>query len=217
MHPTPMRDALGGPDGALTNLAKHDADIARAMDRFGLPPDRSSPGGFETLARIIIGQQISRSAATSIWNRMQQNNLATSRSIATTGLQALRKAGLSGRKAEYIHGLACGVEDGSIALDELARLPAEEISNRLTSIRGIGSWTADNYRLFVLLDMDAWPYNDLALQEGMRILKNLEQRPDGRKMANMGEKWRPWRGAGALMLWHVYARVVRDGSPMDAS
>ena len=81
-----------------------------------------------------------------------------------------------------------------------------DITKKLVAIRGIGDWTADNYRLFVLADMDAWPYNDLALQEGMKILKSLNTRPDAKTMINMGEAWRPHRGAGALMLWHVYAQ-----------
>ena len=68
-----------------------------------------------------------------------------------------------------------------------------DITKKLVAIRGIGDWTADNYRLFVLADMDAWPYNDLALQEGMKILKSLNTRPDAKTMINMGEAGVPSR------------------------
>jgi DNA-3-methyladenine glycosylase II len=80
-------------------------------------------------------------------------------------------------------------------------------------LRGVGDWTADNYRLFALLDMDAWPYNDLALQEGMKILKSLNSRPDAKTMQNIAMDWQPYRGAGALMLWHIYAQYKKDASP----
>ncbi len=200
-----MQDALLGKKGALGKLAGVDTDIAAALKTHGPPPDRTLPHGFATLARIIIGQQISTKAAASVWDKMCQKGFDQSRIASATGLKKLMKAGLSTRKAEYIKGLAEAIEKGDLNLDELTQVSGEEASKRLVALRGIGEWTADNYRLFVLMDMDAWPYNDLALQEGMKILKRMRKRPDGKKMAAMGEAWKPWRGAGALMLWHIYA------------
>ena len=199
-----MERALMGKDGALRGLAALDPDIARMLEAIGPPPDRTLPHGFGTLARIIIGQQISTKAAAAVWKRMEEAGLDNSPKASKTRLDAFRKAGLSKMKAEYVKGLAGAVEDGRLDLKKLASLKGEEAAGQLTSLRGIGDWTADNYRLFVLLDMDAWPYNDLAMQEGMKILKSLKSRPDGKRMAKMGEKWRPYRGAGALMLWHIY-------------
>jgi len=201
-----MKDALTGENGALLALAGEDRDIAAALEQFGPPPDRTLEPGFATLARIIIGQQISTKAAASVWARMVESGLDHSSNAANAGEGAFRDAGLSARKAEYVKGLAEAVESGALDLDALACMPGEEASEKLVALRGIGAWTADNYRLFVLLDMDAWPYNDLALQEGMKILKSLEARPDGQKMQDMGDAWKPYRGAGALMLWHIYAR-----------
>jgi len=63
--------------------------------------------------------------------------------------------------------------------------------------------------------MDAWPVNDIALQEGMKRLKQLESRPDGKAMQRLGEAWRPYRGAGALMLWHIYGILVRKATISD--
>lgn len=202
---TAMKEALVGQSGALHGLAGIDADIAAALKTHGAPPDRTLPHGFATLARIIIGQQISTKAAASVWSKMCDLGFDHSRHAAATAHDELMQAGLSARKAEYIKGLAEAIEQGDLDLDALRSMPGEEASKRLVAIRGIGEWTADNYRLFVLLDMDAWPYNDLALQEGMKILKQLNERPDGKKMAVMGDAWKPYRGAGALMLWHVYA------------
>ncbi|XDZ64786.1 DNA-3-methyladenine glycosylase [Alphaproteobacteria bacterium LSUCC0684] len=201
-----MQQALMGRDGALLALAREDKEIAAALEQFGPPPDRTLEPGFATLARIIIGQQISTKAAASVWGRMIAAGLDKSAIAAAAPEPILREAGLSGRKAEYIKGLAEAVESGDLDLAALAHMAGEEASRKLTSLRGIGAWTADNYRLFVLLDMDAWPYNDLALQEGMKILKSLNARPGGEMMAEMGKPWKPYRGAGALMLWHVYAQ-----------
>jgi len=201
-----MHHALTHPDGALAKLAALDDDIRSALDAFGPPRDRSEAPGFATLARVIIGQQISTKAAASVWAKMKTNRFDESAIAAAASWEELRGAGLSQRKAEYVQGLAASIESGALDLDALPHLDGEEASRQLVAIRGIGEWTADNYRLFVLADMDAWPFNDLALQEGMKILKALNTRPDGATMKTMGEEWRPYRGAGALMLWHVYAQ-----------
>ena len=123
--------------------------------------------------------------------------------------------GLSRRKAEYLIGLATEINAGTLDLPALADLPGDEVQTRLTRIRGIGSWTADNYRLFALADLDAWPVNDIALQEGMKLLKSLEIRPSAPELEVIAEHWRPYRGAGALVLWHLYGILVRNVTVAD--
>ena len=117
--------------------------------------------------------------------------------------------GLSRRKAEYLIGLADEIESGRLNLRDFESMIGDDVQKRLIEIRGIGAWTADNFRLFALGDMDAWPANDLALQEGMKRLKNLVERPSGKDLFLLGDAWRPFRGAGALMLWHLYGILVR--------
>ena len=207
-----MAEALIGKDGALHHLAKLDADIADALDRYGAPPDRTMPQGFTTLIRTIIGQQISRHAATSVWGRLRDAGLDAPKPIHKAGIDALKSHGLSQQKANYIYGIAEAVADGRLDFASLADKSGEEVSAILTALKGVGDWTADNYRLFALLDMDAWPYNDLALQEGMKILKSLNHRPDAKAMQKLAKGWRPYRGAGALMLWHIYAKYRHDAS-----
>ena len=201
-----MYDALNHPEGDLAKLAERDLDIKAALTEFGPPRDRSEAPGFGTLARVIIGQQISTKAAAAVWSKICAAGFDQSANAAYASIEELREQGLSQRKAEYIKGLAEAIETTSLDLDALATMDGPDITKALVAIRGIGDWTADNYRLFVLADMDAWPYNDLALQEGMKILKSLNTRPDAKTMIKMGEDWRPYRGAGALMLWHVYAQ-----------
>lgn len=208
-----MANALMGEHGALRQLAKQDADIAAAIATYGTPPDRTMAQGFTTLIRIIIGQQISRSAATSVWQRLVTAQLDDASRITAAGVMTLKANGLSKQKAEYIYGIADAVTSGALDLVALADMQGDEVARILTALRGVGDWTADNYRLFALLDMNAWPYNDLALQEGMKILKSLNSRPDAKVMQAMAEAWQPYRGAGALMLWHIYAQYRKDAAP----
>ena len=204
-----MRQKLFFSGGALDQLAAIDADIAAALSRFGPPPDRSLPANFETLARSIIGQQISRAAASAIWARMRDQDQSSAPIIASKQPDDLMPFGLSRRKAEYLIGIADEIQSGRLDLASFAKMSGEDVQKRLVEIRGIGAWTADNFRLFALGDMDAWPANDIALQEGMKRLKSLDERPNGKMLETLGEAWRPYRGAGALMLWHIYGILVR--------
>ena len=204
-----MQQKLLSSGGALDQLAAIDADIAAALSRFGPPPDRSLPASFETLARSIIGQQISRAAASAIWTRMRDQDHSNAPIIAAKQPDDLMPFGLSRRKAEYLIGIADEIQSGRLDLAALAKMSGEDVQKRLVEICGIGAWTADNFRLFALADMDAWPANDIALQEGMKRLKSLDERPNGKMLEMLGEAWRPHRGAGAMMLWHIYGILVR--------
>ena len=207
-----MQQKLLSSGGALDQLAAIDADIAAALSRFGPPPDRSLPASFETLARSIIGQQISRAAASAIWTRMRDQDHSNAPIIAAKQPDDLMPFGLSRRKAEYLIGIADEIQSGRLDLAALAKMSGEDVQKRLVEIRGIGAWTADNFRLFALGDMNAWPANDIALQEGMKRLKSLDERPNGKMLETHGEAWRPYRGAGALMLWHIYGILVRKAT-----
>ena len=209
---TIMHQKLLAPGGALDQLAAIDQDIAAALSRFGPPPDRSLTASFETLARSIIGQQISRAAASAIWARMRDQGHGTALVIAAKQPDDLMPFGLSRRKAEYLIGIADEIQSGRLDLSTLTAMTGEDVQKRLVEIRGIGAWTADNFRLFALGDMDAWPANDLALQEGMKRLKSLDERPSGKELERLGQAWRPYRGAGALMLWHIYGILVRKAT-----
>ena len=209
---TIMQQKLLSSGGALDQLAAIDADIAAALSRFGPPPDRSLPASYETLARSIIGQQISRAAASAIWTRMRDQSHSKAPVIAVKQPDDLMPFGLSRRKAEYLIGIADEIQSGRLDLTALAEMSGEEVQKRLVEIRGIGAWTADNFRLFALGDMDAWPANDIALQEGMKRLKLLNERPNGKMLEKLGDAWRPYRGAGALMLWHIYGILVRKAT-----
>ena len=199
---------------ALDRLASLDPDIAAARTAFGDPPDRMIEPGYSALARIILGQQISRAVAETLWQRLEAASWTGAAALSSRQPDELLGLGISRRKAEYLIDLAKACQSGQLNLAQLGQMPGAEVQARLTQYRGIGNWTADNYRLFALADFDAWPGNDLALQEGMRLLKQLNSRPGPDQMDALADAWRPVRGAGALMLWHIYAAKKRQGAPV---
>jgi DNA-3-methyladenine glycosylase II len=215
MHHRLFTDAGHGEGGALEALAARDADIARTLAAYGPPPDRSLPATYDTLARAIVGQQVSRVAATAIMKRMQAQGLTSVEITAGLTPDEMMSAGLSRRKAEYLIGIAGEIVSGRLDLSGLADMAGQAVQDRLVSLRGVGAWTADNFRLFALADMDAWPANDVALQEAMRRLKHLENRPGQAEMEDLATSWKPYRGAGALVLWHLYAIEVRKATVVD--
>jgi len=210
-----FHDAGHGEGGALDALAANDADIARILAAYGPPPDRSLPASYDTLARAIVGQQVSRAAAAAILGKMRAQGLASVENVARMTPDRMMTAGLSRRKAEYLIGIADEIVSGRLDLASLATMPGEAVQQRLVRLRGVGAWTADNFRLFALADMDAWPANDVALQEAMRRLKSLATRPTPTAMEELARSWRPYRGAGALVLWHLYAIEVRKVTVAD--
>lgn len=188
---------------ALAEIAKRDADMARAHGEVGLPALRRRKPGFETLLRAIVAQQVSVAAAASIWARVT----ATVQPFEPAAFldatdEALRAAGLSRQKIGYGRGLAADLATGRVRLDRLGRMSDEEAIAELVKIKGIGRWSAEVYLLFAHGRADMWPVDDVGLMAGMQRVKRLEARPGRVEMLTLGEAWRPWRGAGALLLWH---------------
>src|SRR4029434_9832955 len=112
----------------------------------------------------------------------------------------LVRVGLSAAKIKTLKAIAKAIETREIDLAALADMAAEDAQALLTQLHGIGPWTADLYLLACLGHADAWPAGDLALQEAARLAFGLETRPDTKKMAALGEAWRPWRGVAAHLL-----------------
>ena len=199
---------------AIDKLGKLDSDIKRVVATHGYPDDRMMSPTFETVARIILGQQISRNVAEALWKRLEEQQLTSALQIHSLNPEKLMEVGLSRRKSEYIIGIARAIIDSSLDLNWLSQQDGKKIQQHLTSFRGIGIWTADNFRLFALQDFDAWPGGDLALQEAMKTLKDLPVRPTSSEMGYLSETWSPYRGAGALVLWHIYTKTRRNGQPV---
>ena len=190
---------------AVSALGKLDPRFAEAAGRHGLPEPRIREPGYETLLRAIVSQQVSTAAAASIWRKLeaQVGDLHDPARMLLASPEELRAAGLSRMKASYVHSLAGHVLDGSLPL---GALPAddEEAIRLLSSVKGLGRWSAEIYLLFAEGRGDVFPAGDLAVQvQAGRIFLNGE-RPSEKALRTLAEGWRPHRGTAALFLWHCY-------------
>ena len=187
-------------------LSELDYDLKCIISNYNIPVSRKETNTFETLMRIIIGQQISRKAAESIFQKLKKNKVTTYKRFLNTDDYYLKNLGLSFRKIIYIKDLAKNIYEKKIILSDFENLSSEIIYNSLIKIKGIGKWTINNYQLFVLEDCDAWPGGDLAIQEAIKNLKKLDIRPNENEANIIAEKWRPFRGSAALLLWHYHGK-----------
>ena len=211
----PIAEPLSGPvlARAIDQLAAVDTDIRETVARIGYPIPRLRPPGFTTLLRIMVSQQISTRAAAAIWGRLTAacEEAATPERFLALDEAALRSIGLSGRKIDYGRGLARALLDGSLDLNALATIPEDEAVSEICRLKGFGRWSAEIYLLFAQSRGDSFPADDLALQVGMQRLRRLDERPDRKTMERHAEGWRPLRGCGAILLWHVYGAATLDG------
>ncbi len=173
--------------------------------------------GFEGLARIVVGQQLSVSSAEAIWTRTAAT-VAPFRADILLALSdaELKAAGLSAAKIRTLRATAAAVVAGDIDFARLAKAGEEDFRAELTAVSGIGPWTADIFRLFCLGHRDAFAPGDLALQVAVQYAMRMEARPAADALAEIAERWRPWRGVAARLLWAYYKveKDARSGVPM---
>jgi DNA-3-methyladenine glycosylase II len=191
---------------SLDALGKSEKRFGAALIATGYPEPRQRERGYTTLLRTIVGQQVSVAAAASVWNKLEAllgAGCAPEKLIAED-FDALRACGLSRQKQGYARSLAELVITGALPLDAL---PAddEDAITYLTQVKGIGRWSAEIYLLFAEGRPDIWPAGDLAVQEGVKRILGLDERPTEKAIREMSEEWRPHRGAAAIFTWHVYA------------
>jgi DNA-3-methyladenine glycosylase II len=200
-------------DTAVAALTASDPRWRAALESAGRPALRRRPDGFAGLAQIVVSQQLSTASARAIWSRLEAALQPVSvETLLRARTPKLARTGLSAPKIRALKAIARAIRDGELDLAALADLDADEAHAQLTTIHGIGPWTADIYLLFCLGHADAWPAGDLALQEAARLLFALEARPSRAEMGPLAEAWRPWRGAAACMLWTYYrAAKGREG------
>ena len=189
-------------DRAKRALAKKDpvmAGIMRAHPKVFMT-QRGEP--FFTLARAIVGQQISVKAAQSVWNKFAACvQEVTPQKVLLVKRPHLRACGLSDRKTEYIADLAQHFADGKIHMHKWPDMDDEAIIAELTEVRGIGRWTAEMFLMFNLLRPDVFPLDDLGLQKAIRLAYFRKRKVSLRTMKRLGETWRPWRSVATWYLW----------------
>jgi DNA-3-methyladenine glycosylase II len=190
-------------------LASREPAFAAVVERHGIPGPRNSDPGAHTLLRTIVGQQVSVAAARSMWSKLE----SAYGSPPDLGLllgatdEELRAAGISRQKAGYIRSLAELVISGDLDLHALPQDDEQAIA-LLTKIKGIGRWSAEIYLLFAEGRADIFPAGDLAVLVELGRLMGLPEKPTEKRLRELAEPWRPYRGAAAILAWHSYNSSV---------
>ena len=194
---------------AVEVLAEREPAFARVIERYGIPPPRHSARGAQTLLRTIVGQQVSVAAARSMWAKLEgaYGSPPELEKLLIATDDELRVAGISRQKAGYIRSLAQLVISGELDLENLPPDDEDAIA-LLTRIKGIGRWSAEIYLLFAEGRPDVFPAGDLAVLVELGRLMGLEAKPSEKQLRELGEAWRPYRGAAAVLAWHSYNSSV---------
>nr|WP_238338304.1 hypothetical protein [Pedococcus badiiscoriae] len=159
---------------------------------------------------FILEQQVSLASAAAAYRKVVERiGAMTPRALLASTPEELRVDGVSRQKDRYLRALAAAVTTGALDLDGLADLDDDAVRAALTSLPGIGRWTADVYLLACLGRPDLWPVGDRALQVAAAETLGLDEVPDQARLAELGERWRPHRSTAARLLWHGY--LVRRG------
>jgi len=201
----------------VRSLRRKCAILRRAHDLAGDPPLRRRQPGFEGLARIIVGQQLSIASAAAIWGRFEQAlRPLDAVAVASASDDLLRAVGMSGGKIRTLRAVSAAILGGQLDLPALDTAPDAVVQESLQQVSGIGPWTADIYLLFCLGRADAFAAGDLALQIAAAAAAEQGDRLSLAALEEMAERWRPWRGVAARLLWAYYAaaKAQRSGAPV---
>lgn len=180
--------------------------MKKLIPKFGEARLQSRGDAFTTLARSIVGQQISVKAAQSVWDRFAQTVGGTSHRLdpaAVLGLDtpALRAAGLSARKAEYLADLARHFDAGTVHVRQWQQMDDEAIIDELVAIRGIGRWTAEMFLIFHLMRPDVLPLDDLGLVKGISVNYFSGEPVSRAEVREIGDAWAPFRSVATWYIW----------------
>lgn len=161
---------------------------------------------FEALVRSIVFQQLAGRAAAAIHGRLLalfDGGVPTPGSLLAVPEDRLRRAGLSGGKVASLRDLAARSLDGTVPLQGLGRLADDQVVERLSAVRGIGTWTAEMFLMFQLGRPDVWPVGDLGVRSGYALAYSLPAAPTPAELGPLGDRFRPWRSVAAWYCWQA--------------
>tara|TARA_B100000676_G_C17837995_1_gene711356 strand:+ start:57 stop:677 length:621 start_codon:yes stop_codon:yes gene_type:complete len=189
-------------ENAKSELVKNDKKLAKIIKKY--PKDflfsKSDP--FYTLARSIVGQQISVKAAQAVWDKFENKiKKITPSQVSKTHFMTLKSCGLSRQKIKYVKSLASAFLEKKIDPNKWENLSDEEIIIQLTKVNGIGRWTAEMYLIFNLCRPDVFPTDDLGLIKGICNCYNLKYPISKQHALNLSQKWVPWRSVATWYFW----------------
>ena len=189
-------------DEATRELASRDTVLSRLVTRYQALALGSRGDAFSTLARAIVGQQISVKAAQSVWGRVltEVKQMAPVHFVQADSAR-LRACGLSGQKTAYLLDLARAFHSGSLDPASWTGLDDEALIAELTQVKGIGRWTAEMFLIFYMARPDVLPIDDVGLQRAMSLHYNSGRPVSKLKMQRIGKGWAPWRSVATWYLW----------------
>ena len=193
-------------DDACRHLARRDRVMKKLIPQFGEARLESRGDAFTTLARSIVGQQISVKAAQSVWDRFVALVIAPSTKLPPGEVlklktDSMRAAGLSSRNVEYLRDLAQHFADGTVHVRQWQQMDDEAILEELVAIRGIGRWTAEMFLIFHLMRPNVLPVDDLGLIKGISV-NDFSGEPVTRVEAReVGDAWAPFRSVATWYIW----------------
>ena len=193
-------------DEACKHLSKRDRVMRKLIPQFGDGRLQSRGDAFTTLARSIVGQQISVKAAQTVWDRFTALLKDSSSSLLPANVlllepQTMRAAGLSSRKVEYVCDLAQHFQSGAVHVKQWQEMDDEAIIEELVSIRGIGRWTAEMFLIFHLMRPNVLPLDDVGLIKGISV-NYFSGEPVSRAEAReVGDAWAPFRSVATWYIW----------------
>ncbi len=193
-------------DEACRHLVKRDRVMKKLIPQFGEGRLQSRGDAFTTLARSIVGQQISVKAAQSVWDKFAvlvggPSYRMAPAAVLEISVADLRGAGLSARKAEYLADLARHFQAGTVHVRQWQQMDDEAIIDELVAIRGIGRWTAEMFLIFHLMRPNVLPVDDLGLIKGIS-LNYFSGEPVSRAEAReVGDAWAPFRSVATWYIW----------------
>jgi DNA-3-methyladenine glycosylase II len=189
---------------AIAHLKKSDKRLAAIIKSHKGDSLQLKGDGFKTLARAICGQQISVRAADSVWKKfVTAVKKVTPENVANTDATILRPCGFSERKVIYLHALANHFLENQKTIKHWPKMSDEDILKELTSIKGIGRWTAEMFLIFGLGRPDIFPVDDLGVLKGIYRHYNGGKPLPLKKVLAIGETWRPYRSVGTWYMWRA--------------
>lgn len=189
----------------VTKLCRRDPDLNKIVVTIGPPPMWVRKQGFSTLVYIILEQKVSIVSAKAVYQRlMDVMETPTPQEFLGLSDSELKLIGFSRQKMRYCRLLAESILTGVLDLSALRRMSDDAAHAKLTTMKGIGPWSADVYLLTALRRPDIWPSADIALAAAVQRVKRLRSRPTAEKLEVLGRRWTPWRSVAARLLWHHY-------------
>jgi DNA-3-methyladenine glycosylase II len=188
---------------ACAELMKQDRILRKLIPKYDDGILGSRGDAFTTLARSIVGQQISVAAAQSVWNRTLETlgNEVTPKRVLDTKHDALRASGLSTRKVEYIRDLADHFHHGRLQTERWPKMDDEALIKELSAIRGIGRWTAEMFLIFNLMRPNVLPLDDIGLIRAISINYFSGEPVTRHEAREVAANWAPWRTVATWYMW----------------